>query len=335
MKFTHTKFAIGLCALLLSNMPTLSAKGFIQKNLVSDIPGNARYDDPDVVNSWGLTFDANNREVVVALNGSGFVKSFRKDGKPGQLKFTVDAGTGIERNDSKAFRFTVGPDTYRAEYLIASEDGTISAFNKDASLVNSFIVYTAPNGVYKGLALADERIYAANFRSGFVDVLDGSFNFLFSFTDANLPEGYAPFNARAFDDFLYVTFALQDEFKHDDVKGPGHGFVDIFTRDGRLVRRLISRGALNSPWGLEITPWCINCRRGALLVGNFGDGKINAYDPLTGRRIGQLFTPNFQPLVIDGLWGIRYPKGAHKLFFAAGTNGEADGTIGFIFQNIE
>ena len=197
--------------------------------------------------------------------------------------------------------------------------------------------------VYKGLAIfdpghSDAVLYATNFRAGTVEAYDPNFDAPASvtgnFTDPNLPKGYAPFNDKVINGELYVTYAKQDADKHDDEAGVGNGFVDIFNLDGTLKERLISRGALDSPWGLQIAPSSFGSFAGDLLVGNFGNGMINAYNPTTGAFAGTLDGRDGSPLVIDGLWGLTTGNGSaaggslDTLFFTAGPNGESDGLFG-------
>jgi uncharacterized protein (TIGR03118 family) len=202
-----------------------------------------------------------------------------------------------------------------------------------------------PGGaVYKGLAIDDKDriLFAANFHSGMIEAYDSSFNaptnlLPDAFTDPDLPKGYAPFNLSVLSGELYVTYAKQDDAKHDDEAGAGFGFVDVFNLDGSLDKRLISRGALNSPWGLLIAPSSPSFGpfAGALLVGNFGgDGRINAYDPTTGAFIGTLDGKNGAPLSIPELWGLTIgddgPGGGSPnfLYFTAGLKDESHGLFG-------
>jgi uncharacterized protein (TIGR03118 family) len=194
------------------------------------------------------------------------------------------------------------------------------------------------NAVYKGLAIdnAGSSLFATNFRSGMVEMYKSDaksqFDLVASFTDPTLPPGYAPFGAAVLDGKLYVTFALQDGAKHDDVAGAGNGFVDTFDLSGGSMQRLISNGALNSPWGLAIAPSSFGSLAGDLLVGNFGDGMINAYKT-DGTFVESLDGLNGIPLVIDGLWGLMVGNNAggglaNTLYFTAGPSGESEGLFG-------
>ena len=199
------------------------------------------------------------------------------------------------------------------------------------------------NAVYKGLAIAvasdgHTYLYAANFRSGRVEAYDDTFTPVELpgglFVDTRIPAGYAPFNVQELAGQLYVSYAKQDATLQDDVAGRGNGFVDVFTNDGALVKRLVTRGQLNSPWGLALAPASFGRFGGALLVGNFGDGRINAYNPNTGTHLGQLRGSQGKPIDIDGLWGLMFGNGnaakTGELVFSAGPDGESHGLLGKI-----
>lgn len=187
--------------------------------------------------------------------------------------------------------------------------------------------------MYKGLALGNNGsgnfLYAANFFSGKIDVFDNTFApamLAGGFTDPNLPSGYAPFNIQNIGGKLYVTYAKQDAAKQDDVDGPGNGYVDTYDFNGQLIQRLVSNGPLNSPWGLALAPSTFGPLGGDLLVGNFGDGTINGFNPITGAFIGSLAGLQGQPIVIPGLWGLTFGNGGNggdpnSLYLTAGIPG--------------
>jgi len=239
-------------------------------------------------------------------------------------------------------------------FLFATEAGVIAGWNPMVDIDNAVLakdnsLATDSAGdvgaVYKGLALgsvqAANYLYAANFRFGTVDVFDKTFTqqsqAAFSFSDPNLPPGFAPFGIQNIGGQLFVTYAMQNAEKHDDVKGPGNGFVDVFNTSGVLLRRFATQGTLNSPWGLVLATSTFGNFHNDVLVGNFGDGRINAYTP-NGTFRGQLKSETNAPIQIDGLWGLRFGNGSNRedvnsLFFAAGINDEADGLFGTI-QNV-
>jgi uncharacterized protein (TIGR03118 family) len=201
-------------------------------------------------------------------------------------------------------------------------------------------VDNSPGAVYKGLVFGVNAngvfLFATNFRAGTVDVFDHNYQPVTTdggFSDPSIPAGYAPFNIQNIDGDLFVTYAKQNAAKHDDVAGPGHGFVDVFDTDGHLLRRFASRGKLNSPWGVARASFAFGRFSGDVLVGNFGDGKINAFDS-DGNFLATLKDAKGKPLVIDGLWMLTLGGGRNSssdtLYFTAGPNGETDGLFGTI-----
>jgi len=202
-------------------------------------------------------------------------------------------------------------------FIVDTENGTIDGWSpgvnpngSNPSTVTEVARDNGANAVYKGLAVATVKgksfLYATNFRSGRVEAYDSTFTPVELpgglFVDPKLPAGYGPFGIAEIRGKLYVSFAQQDATLHDDVGGAGHGFVDVFTNTGAFVHRLVTRGALNSPWGMALAPASFGRFGGDLLVGNFGNGMINAYNPNTGARLGQLRQANGMPIHIDGLW---------------------------------
>jgi uncharacterized protein (TIGR03118 family) len=338
------------------------AARFRQVNLVSNIPGVAPLTDPDLVNAWGLaaspgTDQAPGTPLWVSDNGTDKTTLFvgaTPTSVAQRLVVNVTAGapTGQTFNpDSSGFIVhDAAGHSGSALFIFASENGAIDGWNQRVgatgpgpSTVTETAINNGANAVYKGLTIAQASdgntyLYATNFRSGRVEVYDSSFKPVQLpgglFTDPALPAGYAPFGIQELAGKLYVTYAKQDAALHDDVAGQGHGFVDVFTNDGALIRRLVSHGQLNSPWGLALAPAGFGGLGGALLVGNFGDGHINAYTPDTGSYLGQLRGPDGHPIVIDGLWGLMFGNGnaakTDELVFSAGPNGETNGLLGKI-----
>lgn len=306
------------------------------KNLISDIPGLAPQTDPDLINPWGLEVNKGGN-LLVAINGSGLAKLYSPSGKI-KMSFNVDdSPTGVVRNFSNQFRFGGG---LPARWIFSTESGEILAFNPNVDPNNALVVIdqSSSGAVYKGLAIANvchrPHLYAADFHNGKIDVFDEHFQFIHSFTESKIPAGFAPFNIVNISGQLYVTYAKQDADAHDDVPGIGNGFIDIFNPDGKLVKRLVSRGILNSPWGLALAPNNFGEFSRVLLVGNFGDGLIHAYNPRSGQFLGALKDKKGHPIIIDGLWSLIFHdkenrKGA-TLYFTAGLNHEADGLVGFI-----
>jgi len=237
-------------------------------------------------------------------------------------------------------------------FLFATEDGTISGWNPKVDPTHAILAVDRSNvglgAVYKGLAIATNAngtfLYAANFRFGTVEMFDGNFKLVRSFTDEELAERcrftgqcFAPFGIQTIGDHLFVSFALQNAQKHDDIGGIGNGFVDVFDTNGSFDRRLISRGRLDSPWGMALAPANFGAFSNDLLVGNFRNGHINVFDPRTGRHLGELESSNDTPIVIDHLWALSFGNGAaagatNQLFFTAGIDDEAHGLFGFIMS---
>lgn len=342
-------------ALFASNVSAHSfSKGFYQQdNLVSDQAGVARVTDPNLSNAWGIAFGPNT-PVWIADNHTGLSTLYDGQGNPfpvgSPLVVTIPlpkggtgaaAPTGVVFNDTKDFSVSEGGKSGASLFIFATEDGTISGWNANVDRTHAILKVdnSASGAVYKGLARGSDDgrnfLFATNFNSGNVDVYNKDFKWVKSFTDNDVPAGYAPFGIRNINGWLYVTFALQDSAKHDDVHGAGHGFVDIFRTDGHLVKRLISQGPLNSPWGLVLAPSGFGQFSHALLVGDFGDGVINAFNAKSGDFLGSLKDKNGNLIAIDGLWGLAFGNGnkagdRHTLLFTAGPNGENNGLFGTI-----
>ena len=334
-----------------------------QINLVSDQPGKAPLADPDLGNAWGLaaspgTNGAPGSPLWVADNGSDkatlYTGATATSVNKAALVVSVTgaAPTGQVFNADQS-AFTVSDDqghSGSSVFLFDTENGTIDgwspavgAVGTNLSTVTEVARDNGANAVYKGLAIAQAsdgktHLYATNFRSGRVEAYDSTFTPVELpgglFVDPRLPAGYGPFGIAEIKGMLYVTFAKQDATLHDDVAGPGHGFVDVFTNDGAFVRRLVTRGALDSPWGLALAPAGFGQFSGDLLVGNFGNGHINVYSPATGAHLGQLRRASGNPIVIDGLWGLRFGNGnaarTNELIFSAGPDDESHGLLGKI-----
>jgi uncharacterized protein (TIGR03118 family) len=334
-----------------------AANQYTQTNLISDIPGVARITDPNLVNPWGMS-EIGTSPLWVADNGSdkstlytgaigGSIpvpRSLVVDIQGGAPDGTVGNTTG---STTDFLVHNAAGTTAPANFMFASENGFITAWSGAVSGTTAGIVAGGRNAVYKGLALASvgtsNFLYATNFRRARIDVFDGDFDQVkipsgpfprHAFTDPNLPQGFAPFGIQLINGNLYVSYAKQDAKKHDDVAGPGNGFVDVYSTSGVLQMRLISGGDLNSPWGLVLAPSTFGGFGGDLLVGNFGDGGIHAYDPNTGAEAGTLTNTDGNPIAIDGLWGLRFGNGTFgapgDLVFTAGIAAEGHGLLGEI-----
>ncbi|HXD85569.1 MAG TPA: TIGR03118 family protein, partial [Urbifossiella sp.] len=328
------------------------AGAFLETPLVSDQTGVAPITDADLVNGWGIAMNPTSGGFWVSSNGANLTDIYTGDvngtalAKAG-LEVTIPGGapTGQVFNPTTDFVVTSGATSGPAQFITASENGIVTGWNPNvpASSTTAQTAFTASDAaVYKGIALANNGaanfLYLADFHNNKIDVLDSSFHLTTlsgNFTDPNEATGFAPFNIAAINGQLYVSYALQDAAKHDDVAGAGNGYIDVFDLNGNFVKRLVSQGALNSPWGMVQAPAGFSNLGGDLLVGNFGDGKINAYNATDGTLIGSLDTANGQPMVIDGLWGLTFGNGqtagsTKTLYFAAGPDAEAHGLFGKI-----
>ena len=310
-----------------------------QRNLVSDSS------DADLVNPWGLAFNPF-AFAWVADNGTGKATLYDGRGVKQKLVVNIPGGkpTGIVFSGSPT-DFPVSNQPSR--FIFSTENGVIAAWSPDADPNNAIQVFSLSGAIFKGLALAGNALaangggsflYATDFHHGKIVVLDSTFTLAGrpgSFEDPQLPAGYAPFGIQNINGDLYVTFAKQDPDQEDDVACAGCGFVDVFTANGALIRRVASKGALNAPWGLTLAPSSFGKFAGRLLVGNFGDGRISAFDFADGTFKGQLRRPNGNTLTIDGLWALQFGNGQQKqpadvLFFTAGPGDEAHGLYGRI-----
>jgi uncharacterized protein (TIGR03118 family) len=323
------------------------------ENLVSDGSIAVDHTDPNLINGWGVAFNPVGF-VWVADNGTGKATLYDGQGNPQALVVAIPSAaggdtpgrpTGIVFNGSGQFAVQNGDSAPApSAFIFASEDGTISGWAPSVDLNNAILAVdnSASGAIYKGLALAANGtanfLYATDFHNARIDVFDENFQPVMlsgSFQDRGIPEGFAPFGIQNLNGDLYVTYAKQDEDAEDDVPGAGLGFVNVFDANGNLIRRVASGGALNAPWGLAIAPADFGRFSNRLLIGNFGDGLINAYDVATGAFIDQLRGDNGEPLRIDGLWGIAFGNGileqpTNVLFFAAGPNEENGGLYGRI-----
>ncbi len=330
-----------------NNNPPLVPGNFQQTNLVADVSSfGAANVDANLLNAWGIAVNPGGI-VWLSSNHGGASTVYDSTGKtllgpvaiPSQGIHFGGSPTGIVFNPGST-GFVIAANGKTAKFIFANEDGTIAAW---AGGDSTFTVAdrSASQAVYKGLALATDGtarfLYAANFRGGRIDVYDTLFNYVTTkpFSDPGIPAGFGPFNIAAIGGQLYVAYAkLLGPDNMDDAAGPGNGYVDIFNPDGTLAKRFASQGYLNSPWGIAASPAGFGLPAHSILVGNFGDGRVNVYDP-TGVFQGQLQNHGI-PIVIDGLWALDFPVNEKptadpgKLYFTAGPMGETHGLFGYL-----
>ena len=368
--------ATAVLLLLLLPVTAAGAQGggfYHQKNLVSDLAGVARLQDPNLVNAWGLSHSPTG-PWQVSDNVTGVSTQYKSNGMtvpptavsvvspvvvtippPSVTPTAIAAPTGNVFNGTSDFVVSENGKSGPSQFIFATEDGTISGWNPNVDPTRAILEVDNANvtsgPVYKGLALAQTSsgnfLYATNFRFGQVDQFGAHFNFVKHFTDPALASDcpipgppaqcFAPFGIQNIGGNLFVTFALQNAVHHDDVGGAGNGFVDEFDTSGNMIRRFASQGTLNSPWGLALAPANFGLFSNDLLVGNFGDGRINAFALGSGTGPGtfidQLKDPHGNLITINGLWGLAFGNGGlagdtSALFFASGLNDEADGLFG-------
>jgi uncharacterized protein (TIGR03118 family) len=345
----------------------LSTTGLLeQRNLVSDQPGVAEITDANLVNPWGISESQSGGAFWLSDNGTGLSPLYFGDlgGSPINHLFdvTIPAGrpTGtvfnpfqsiMSNGNSNDFPVTDGANTGPAVFLFASKGGAITGWNPGVGTpggpfnISLFAQagYQATDGaIYTGLAIGNvgnaHFLYAADFHNGKIDVIDGQFHkthLAGSFADPSIPSGYAPFNVQNLNGKLYVTYAQQDAAKDGgSVAGQGKGFVDVYDTNGNLIRRVALGGALNAPWGVALAPNGFSTSGGDLLVGNFGDGHIEAFDPTRNFAFdGQLKGVDGRAVTIPGLWALQFGNGvssgdANTLFFTAGPGGGRHGLFG-------
>jgi uncharacterized protein (TIGR03118 family) len=347
--------ALFLGAGLLAALTTLTAapaaaQFYDQHNLVSSDS------DTDLVNAWGLV-SGPTTPWWVSDNGTNLSTLYNAAGaKQGLIVSVPGAPTGAVFNITSAgFQLNAGNNTLgktgKAVFMFSSESGTILAWNNTGGLnaTVAAVVKTTPDAIYKGLAIAKlddthARLYATDFHNNKVDVFDETFTPVVdvnAFVDPMLPPGYAPFGIQAIAGTIFVTYAQQDDDAEDDVAGHGHGFVDAYDPAGTFLMRVATRGKLDSPWGLAMTPAGWGAFGGKLLVGNFGDGLINVFDPAvqnsdgTLEYLGFLHSASGPPMKIEGLWALQFAQGGangtpDQLFFTAGPDEESAGLFGVI-----
>lgn len=317
-----------------------------QTNLVADTTGyNAVRVDTNLDNPWGIAIGptgifwiaVNHNGSTAVYDGTG-AQSLPNVGIPLNGIANGASPSGVIYNGTS--NFVIPSNGQPAKFIYVTEDGIVAAWNTGDTTI-TVADRSAANAVYKGIAMANDGtgnfIYVADLHNAKVDVFDQSFNYVTNkvFTDPNIPAGFAPFNIQNIDGQLYITYAKQKAPDNmDDQSGPGNGYVDIYNPDGTLVKRFASQGTLNSPWGIAQALSGFGQGSSSILIGNFGDGRINIFD-VNGSYKGQLMS-NGTPVTIDGLWAITFPQSTsgnldlNTLYFTAGPAGETYGIFGYL-----
>src|SRR5262245_6537066 len=320
---------------------------YLVRKLVSDVQGEAPHTDPNLVNGWGVAFNPFGFVWVAANGGKGVATLYDGNGVPQTLVVAIPGGkpTGIVFNGSaNDFIVRRGTASGAAAFIFATENGTIAAWAPAVDRNNAITVVdnSASGAIYEVLALGADGnrflLYAADFHNRKIDVFDSGFHPVTlpaGFSDPTVPSDWGPFGIQNIGGSIYVTYAKQDEDAEDDVAGRGLGMVNVFTSSGKLVKLIAKGGPLNAPWGLAQSPADFGGFSNMLLIGNFGDGIINVFDPSRNRFVGQISDSDRNPIVIPGLWGIAFGNGLNNqptntLFFAAGPDDENHGLYGRI-----
>jgi uncharacterized protein (TIGR03118 family) len=327
--------SLGVALAMLAS-PALAATAFQLTLLDSDHSMKAMHVDPNLLNPWGMCQGPGTNPIWVSDNHAGLSTVYAQGtGVIESIVVTIPQGspTGCVYNSTSGFKVMEGSKSGAATFIFDSEAGIISGWNGSVDASNAIVAYdgSAAGSVYKGLAIdtSSSLLFAADFVNNQVQVFDSSFKLVKSFTDKSLKH-YAPFNIMVLNGDLYVAYGKQKKVCCDEAHGAGLGAIDVFDESGKLLHQLIGTGgALNAPWGMVIAPSSFNEFAGALLVGNFGDGKINAYDVGTGTLIGTLSDKTGHPLVIDGLWGLD-PVPSNDVTYTAGPHRENHGVMGLI-----
>jgi uncharacterized protein (TIGR03118 family) len=353
-----SQIASALAAVLLAGAPAAAsvaqaaphqppaATGFFSVHAkVADTEGAAPVTDPDLKNPWGIS-QGPGGPIWVANNHTGTStiydrRTYDKQGLtvaiPGANGEPIGGPTGtvFVQFGGSDFPVSNGTSTSGAYFLFVTEDGTISGWTPAVDSTHALVAVddSAEGSAYFGAALGihqgARRLFVADFANNQVSMYDPDFSEAGAFTDPTVPAGYAPFNVQVLNNKGYVAYALRDPDTGDEVAGPGNGFIDVFQTSGAMVGRLVSNGELNAPWGMAIAPAGFGKYAGQLLVGNFGDGKINVYDKATGDYLGKLRDATGKAISIDGLWAIA-PGAGQTLSFTAGTKDEKHGLLGQI-----
>ena len=339
-RLTVLTAALALVMMFVCSTAAAQSHQYTLTNLVSNQKGKAKHVDPLLVNAWGLAYGPG-APIWVSDEGTGWSTLYDGKGNPQKLQVVIPpavsgAGspTGIVYNGSSEFPV----EGWASIFIFATLDGTISGWAPQSNPTQAIIaVNNSGSGAsYTGLAITSKSsgnmLYAADVNNNKVDVYDGNFKFVTSFTDTTVPKGYAPFGIQDINGLLYVSFA--------PTNGSAGGVVDIFQENGSFVKHLTKGKPLNQPWGFAMAPKNFGPLSNTLLVSNnTNTGTINGFNPKTGKFVGTLKNGAGKPFVIDQLWGIKFGGGSpsngqkNQLFFTAGPNNNVNGTLGVIGFN--
>jgi uncharacterized protein (TIGR03118 family) len=347
------RFLTGLAAVVLApwTLPAATPPGnaYLQHNLVADQPGIADFTDPNLINPWGI-YTSSGSPFWVSDAGTGLSTVYSSNGAISATKPTIPPsakGTAPAEVTGGVYNGTGGflVQGKAPSFMFVTADGTVSAWASavSATAAQLMVDNSSKGAKYYGMAIsatttsATPMIYAANFNSGGIDVFDTNYNPVTlpgtPFVDAAVPTGYAPFNIWNLGGKLYVMWAMQNSSKSFSVSGAGLGALSVFDLNGNLLQHVATGGPLNAPWGVAIAPATFGAFANDLLVGNFGDGTINAFNPTTGAALGALADQNGNTIAIPGLWGLILGNGgsggdANAIYFTAGLTGDKHGLLG-------
>jgi uncharacterized protein (TIGR03118 family) len=345
MRFTFVRSCVATAALTAalagSTAPAATRVGVTALVTDDQSAHPAQITDPGLVNAWGVSYGPTG-PFWVSSNGAG-TSTIYSVNPTTQATTKLGLTVVIPNEGSLTGQVFNGSSSFNGDaFLFVSEDGTFSGWRGALGTTAETLALPSDSNLYKGLAIgtvgSDRYAYAANFGTGAVDVFKGSPgapDLAGSFSDPSLPSGYAPFNIQNLSDTLYVTYAQEVTGSDDEAHGPGLGFVDAFDLNGDFLRRVASGGTLDAPWGLALAPSTFGDVGGSLLVGNFGDGTINAFNPTNGSFLGQLLATNGTPLSIDGLWALSVGNdgsagSSSNVYFTAGPDDESHGLFGVL-----
>jgi uncharacterized protein (TIGR03118 family) len=327
-------------AFIVGSEPHSASAQFTQTNLTSDIPGQANNTDPNLVNPWGMSFSATS-PTWISDERAGKATLYNGAGVPQALVVTIP-GVGGNAGTPTGTVFNSAAGAFNGDvFLFSTLTGQIAGWRGALGTTAEILSSSSANAVFTGLAIGSVSgnvyAYATDFRNGTIDPIKGLATapaLPGNFTDPNAPAGFSTFNVQNLGGQLFVTFAKQDPTTFSPIAGVGNGLIDIFDLSGNFLKRLVTGGQLNDPWGLALAPSNFGPFGGDLLVGNHGDGTIDAFDPITGLLIGELKDAQGNPIINLGLWALAFGNGAavpaDALLFTAGINGGANGLFGEI-----